>query len=87
MLLSLSLYIYIYSTLSNTKYIEAHHCVCVIIYNQKECPHQGFQSKHLQTILCSQGIHEVVYDKDLEDRQAVAARLNLKSRSSLEAGL
>lgn len=61
-------------------------------------------SFYFHIILCSQGIHEVVYDKDLEDRQAqgislffspsslaahqaVVARLNLKSRSSLEAGL
>ena len=61
-------------------------------------------SFYFHIILCSQGIHEVIYDKDLEDRQAqggslifspsslaahqaVVARLNLKSRSSLEAGL
>jgi len=51
----------------------------------KEMPEKFYGRWKDFTDVFINGIHEVVYDKDLEDRQAVAARLNLKSRSSLEA--
>jgi len=51
----------------------------------KEMPEKFFGRWKDFTDAFKYGIHEVVYDKDLEDRQAVVARLNLKSRSSLEA--
>eukprot|EP00435_Cladocopium_sp_Y103_P039787 s2235_g10.t1 len=53
----------------------------------KEMPEKFYGRWNDFTDAFRYGIQEVVYDKDLEDRQAVVARLHLKSRSSLEAEL